>query len=69
MMTRDAWYLGRSAWELFAVVMLFSTAVPLRLCAQKLEDNSFLVEEAYNQPARVVQHIGTAAAAEGTTGL
>jgi hypothetical protein len=40
-----------------------------RLAAQKLEDNSFLVEEAYNQPARVVQHIGTAAAAEGTAGL
>jgi hypothetical protein len=42
---------------------------PCRLVAQKLEDNSFLVEEAYNQPARVVQHILTAAAAEGTTGL
>jgi hypothetical protein len=40
-----------------------------RLVAQKLEDNSFLVEEAYNQPDRVVQHILAAAAAEGTTGL
>jgi len=40
-----------------------------RLAAQALEDNSFLIEEAYNQPARVVQHILTAAAAEGTTAL
>jgi len=34
-----------------------------------LEDNSFIIEEAYNQPARVVQHIGTGAVAEGTAAL
>ena len=33
---------------------------PCRLAAQALEDNSFLVEEAYNQPSREVQHIFTA---------
>jgi hypothetical protein len=57
--SRRSWLLGSA--------LLASVSAPLG--AQKLEDNSFLVEEAYNQPARVVQHIGTAAAAEGTAGL
>ena len=41
---------------LFALLAALS---PCRLAAQALEDNSFLVEEAYNQPSRVVQHIFT----------
>ncbi len=39
------------------------------LAAQaKLEDNSFLIEEAYNQPSRVVQHVWTAELHHGATG-
>ena len=42
-------------------VILFSTAFLPRLSAQEfseaIEDNSFLIEEAYNQEDRVVQHI------------
>lgn len=42
--------------------LLLSAAATLRLCAQvpPLQDNSFLIEEAYNQEHRVVQHISTA---------
>ena len=44
-------------------------SAPQRLSAQApLEDNSFLVEEAYNQPSRVVQHIWTAELHHGATG-
>ncbi|MGH8572275.1 MAG: transporter, partial [Gammaproteobacteria bacterium] len=35
------------------------------LAAQEIADNSFLIEEAYNQEAGVVQHIGTFARADG----
>lgn len=56
----------RGTWGLVAV-SLVCAALPLRLCAQaKLEDNSFLIEEAYNQGPRVVQHIGTAELQHGT---
>ena len=61
-----AWYVVRGTWEVVAVA-LFTAAAPQRLSAQKLEDNSFLVEEAYNQPARVVQHISTAELHHGAT--
>ena len=51
--------------------ILLATALALLpsrpLVAQEpLEDNSFLVEEAYNQPARVVQHIFTAEVVHGS---
>jgi hypothetical protein len=43
-----------------SLILLFTAFVP-RLCAQEfteaIEDNSFLIEEAYNQEDRVVQHI------------
>jgi hypothetical protein len=51
-------------------VAVFAVALhaPRRLDAQaKLEDNSFLIEEAYNQEARVVQHIATAQLFHGAT--
>ncbi len=40
--------------------LILSTLVPLQCLAEgpkKIQDNSFLVEEAYNQEAGVVQHI------------
>ena len=40
------------------------TALPVRAQAPHIADNSFLVEEAYNQEAGVVQHISTFARAE-----
>jgi hypothetical protein len=46
--------------RLLSLILLLTTIVP-RLCAQEfteaIEDNSFLIEEAYNQNDRVVQHI------------
>jgi hypothetical protein len=39
--------------------LLAAAALPLDLSAQAIADNSFLVEEAYNQEAGVVQHIST----------
>ena len=43
-----------------SLILLLTSFVP-RLCAQEfteaIEDNSFLIEEAYNQEDRVVQHI------------
>jgi hypothetical protein len=56
----------RHGTRILALLLVVSSS---RLSAQALEDNSFIVEEAYNQPARVVQHVLTAAAADGTTGL
>jgi hypothetical protein len=57
----------RASW--FVTSTLFLTAWPPdRLTAQApLEDNSFLIEEAYNQEARVVQHIATAQLLHGAT--
>jgi hypothetical protein len=51
--------MSRSRPILLASTLLLVTSAPRRLAAQALEDNSFLVEEAYNQPARVVQHVFT----------
>ena len=48
-------------------LILILTALPASLAAQAVEhiaDNSFLIEEAYNQEAGVVQHISTFARAE-----
>jgi hypothetical protein len=41
------------------------TAYPSPLTAVQIQDNSFLIEEAYNQEAGVVQHIGTFARFSG----
>lgn len=50
--------------------ILLAASPPRHLAAQApLEDNSFLVEEAYNQPARVVQHIFTAELHHGSEGF
>jgi hypothetical protein len=38
---------------------LAAAALPARLPGQAIADNSFLVEEAYNQEAGVVQHVST----------
>jgi hypothetical protein len=53
----------------FMMSLAFLTALPPdRLTAQApLEDNSFLIEEAYNQEDRVVQHISTAELFHGAT--
>ena len=54
--------------RLFLLVLLTALPAPQRLSAQApLEDNSFLVEEAYNQASRVVQHITTAELHHGAT--
>lgn len=65
-MNRGACYVVRGTW---VVVGALSLHAPTRLSAQALEDNSFIIEEAYNQPARVVQHIATGAVAQGTAAL
>lgn len=39
----------------FLITLLI--AIPLRLYPEKLKDNSFLIEEAYNQEPGVIQHI------------
>lgn len=55
------------AWVLLAIMQV-TAAAPQRLTAQApLEDNSFLIEEAYNQEHRVVQHISTAELFHGST--
>lgn len=69
-MTERAWCVVRGAsWTLiFLLALSFIAAAPQRLSAQaKLEDNSFLAEEAYNQDPRVVQHISTAELHHGET--
>lgn len=44
-----------------ATLLALARAAPIALAEEggPIEDNSFLVEEAYNQEARIVQHIGT----------
>ena len=52
-----------------SIILVAALAViaPRPLAAQEpLEDNSFLVEEAYNQPAREVQHVFTAEVVHGS---
>lgn len=69
-MKNGAWHVVRGAWVIPALVVtsLVTAAAPRRLSAQtKLEDNSFLAEEAYNQDPRVVQHISTAEIHHGET--
>lgn len=43
----------------FTLPLIWTALGPLALAAQAIADNSFLVEEAYNQEAGVVQHIST----------
>ena len=42
-----------------AVGVLGALTAPLAAQSPPIEDNSFLIEEAYNQEPHVVQHIGT----------
>jgi len=43
----------------FALLLIRTAVSPVALTAQDIADNSFLIEEAYNQEAGVVQHIST----------
>ncbi|HET7042873.1 MAG TPA: hypothetical protein VFI13_12685, partial [Gemmatimonadales bacterium] len=54
-MNLRAWCVARGPWALAAGLV----ALPLAAQAP-LQDNSFLIEEAYNQEHRVLQHISTA---------
>jgi hypothetical protein len=61
-------WLSRSV--LYICLLLTSYLLPLTsylspLTAQAIQDNSFLIEEAYNQERGVVQHIGTFERASG----
>ena len=47
-----------------ALALVFAPGLPAQSAAP-IADNSFLIEEAYNQEAGVVQHIGTFARADG----
>jgi hypothetical protein len=58
---------GSGSFAALRMTVLLLTALPAALVAQEVEhiaDNSFLIEEAYNQEAGVVQHISTFARAE-----
>jgi hypothetical protein len=50
---------GRPLHRLLFTVHAFACAVTSSLTGQAIQDNSFLIEEAYNQEHGVVQHIGT----------
>lgn len=51
--------MSRIAWSLLATATLLSTPQSLDCqAAAPIRDNSFLIEEAYNQDRNVVQHIG-----------
>jgi hypothetical protein len=49
----------------FALLLTCTALTPLSLGAQEIADNSFLIEEAYNQEAGVVQHISAFSLALG----
>jgi hypothetical protein len=49
----------------FALVLICTAVSPFALTAQDIADNSFLIEEAYNQEAGVVQHISTFSRPDG----
>jgi hypothetical protein len=48
-----------------ALLLIWTTVSPFALTAQDIADNSFLIEEAYNQEAGVVQHISTFSRPDG----
>ena len=50
---------GAAAPLLAASILLAFTAAPARADDGPIEDNSFLIEEAYNQEAGIVQHVST----------
>jgi hypothetical protein len=52
-------YTGRLHRSRFTLFPAAALVLPLRLAGQAIADNSFLVEEAYNQEAGVVQHVST----------
>lgn len=58
---KRGWCVVRGALgpALSAILLAYWPAGPLSAQRAPLEDNSFLVEEAYNQPAREVQHVFT----------
>ena len=59
----------RARSSLLAALVMFSTAVPLLAQAPiPIRDNSFLIEEAYNQEWGVVQHVGTYQRVRGSSG-
>ena len=49
----------------FALVLSCTAVSPFALTAQDIADNSFLIEEAYNQEAGVVQHISAFSRPDG----
>src|SRR5688572_23676760 len=49
----------RTLARLFCAIAAFPSAVHAQEPAPPIQDNSFLVEEAYNQGPGIVQHIGT----------
>ncbi|HKU63329.1 MAG TPA: hypothetical protein VJQ44_19160 [Gemmatimonadales bacterium] len=51
--------LAHSRLPPFAALLIWTGLTPFPLLAQDIADNSFLIEEAYNQEAGVVQHIST----------
>lgn len=52
-------YTLRATVFLFTLISLGAVAAETKVEVQKIEDNSFLLEEAYNQEAGVIQHIQT----------
>src|SRR6185312_16420034 len=61
---REAGAWGRPVHRLLFTVPAFVWAATSSLAAQ-IQDNSFLIEEAYNQESGVVQHISTFERADG----
>jgi len=56
-----------TALLLASVVGAQESGPPLEEAAAPIQDNSFLIEEAYNQPAGVVQHISTFSVDRGSS--
>ncbi len=49
--------MAKRSYSFLAAAALFALLKPAALLAEKIQDNSFLIEEAYNQEYGVVQHI------------
>ena len=61
---RGLW-ISASVRTLLCIVVLLLTAYRSPLTAVQIQDNSFLLEEAYNQESGIVQHISTFARPSG----
>ena len=61
-------FIGGCGRTLLFIVLLPLTAYRSPLTAVQIQDNSFLIEEAYNQEWGVVQHIATFARVRGVSG-